>query len=515
MANLNALGALFNNRFMSESEGDLVSSLHNRDEQRLTHLRINWDFYEGRHPAYFRRMEAEDNQRFQQRQSKAFVDNFCRAVVDKSVSYLYGQGHKIIRRFSDPKVSKFMKANYDFNDIPNFMINASTMGGVEGNALVKNVFVDSRTVEGFKPEATPAEIKEYGRVRHVLISGLRYVPIYPVYDYTRLTGIVLQYEEDNYSGSQELEVLLGKKFERKEVLEYISDTEWLRWERIPAKSNDWKQVSTNPGTEYENKNPYGSLAVVFTEFENLPLPNCHEGLSDIDDVVNLNLQLDERQTDLSYTIIHHIWPMLVLTGAQLGEFKRTPKSVLEIPAGASADYLTWDNKIEAALKFIGELKQSISRLSSIPAISWGELGDIGNLRSGAALRVAFAPAIEKTQRKQKTYGRGEKQLAMGTLKMYEFHTGTKFTDYEMELKYPDDFVPTDELNDAQIMTMLINSGVLLRKDVIAKLYPDLDEAGITEKQTKITAELEKFKEVTAKISELPVATSEKKSIEQE
>ena len=84
----------------------------------------------------------------------------------------------------------------------------------------------------------------------------------------------------------------------------------------------------------------------------------------------------------------------------------------------------------------------------------------------------------------------------------------------MELKYPDDFVPTDELNDAQIMTMLINSGVLLRKDVIAKLYSNLTEPEIEQKQNEIMGELKNFKDVTAKIP-LVAKTPEMKSMEQE
>src|SRR3989337_2007686 len=134
MATVNILGGLFNNKLLGDFAPSLLISLHKQGDERFAYLMRNWDFYEGRQAGYFRRMEAEDNTRFRERQNKAFVDNFCRAVVDKSVSYLYGQGQKIVRRFTDPKVSEFMAKNYEFNDVNSFMINLSTMAGVEGNA---------------------------------------------------------------------------------------------------------------------------------------------------------------------------------------------------------------------------------------------------------------------------------------------------------------------------------------------------------------------------------------------
>lgn len=498
------------------SRDNILLSLQANKDQRDLYLKTHWDFYEGRHQAYFRQFEAEDDRKFRKRLNNALIDNFCRAVVDKSVSYLYGQGEKIVRRFKDPKASELMRTVYEFNDMPNFMTNVATMGGVEGNALIKRTFVDSRTDEPFEGGVTTEDKIKYGVIKYLLISGLIYTPVYRLQDYNKLTGIILNYIEDNFSGVTQIDQLLEKKFTRTEVLEFTSNEQWLRWERDPDEPNsNWKQVQVNPGTAFENKNPYGSLDVVYTEFENLPLPNVHEGQSDLDDLLNLNLMLDERGTDEAYTIIHHVWPILVVIGAQIKDFVRTARSVLQLPIGASAQYLTWDNKIEALQKHRENIIKAISRLAGIPPISWGELGDLGSLRSGAALRVAFAPAIEKTQRKQKTYGRGEKHLARGTMKMWEFHTEQKFSDYSMEMHYPLDFIPTDDLNTAQIAQLELQMGIRARKDEVARRYPDLTADEIDKKVKEIEEETERFSQKSSKLPEILRPSSTQKSAEQE
>src|SRR5574341_113088 len=509
-------GALFNSSVLAESlvNQSIQSLLKTRQEERERYLRIMWDYYHGRHAQYFRRLDAEDDKKFNERQNRAFIDNLCRAVVDKSVSYLYGQGEKIVRRFKKQNVSELMTRVYKYNDMPNFMINTATMGGVEGNCLVKHILVDSRTDQPFLPETTPAEIKEFGIIKYLRFSGMIYTPVYQLQDYTKLTGVILHYWEDKYTGVDEIEQLLNRKSESKEVLEYTTDTEWYRWTRT-AKERDWKEETIFPETEYKNKNPYGKLSTVYTECENLPSPDCHEGVGDLDDIVGLNLHLDERRTDEIYTIIHHIYPILVITGAEIADFIRSAKSILQLPAGAEADYLTWDNKIDAALKVSEELKRSIYRSASLSGISFGESVDMGNLRSGAALRVLFAPAIERTVRKQKSYGRAEKQMAEATLRMWEFHTGETFVNYELEIEYPQDFVPSDELNEAQIESIDLDNGVRSRMDVIAKKHPNLTNDEVKQKFAQCMDELEMVAQMKPQKQPGITKTPEQKMAEQE
>lgn len=455
----------------------------------------NWDMYQNRHEQYFKRRLDEAQTIFDYRKTNAIKSNLCGFTVDLSARYLYGKSSKIVRRFSENTTTNDkMRALVDKFHLESFLLDAAKKASIYGEAIVRLVPVDEDTNLQVDKVTTPTTYPH-----PVLMEPVRtYVK---KNRFGNIAAVVSQYFSTDYA--------TGKKYSLTELV--VDDSRWV-----------WRSEGTmelllyekNVGTSFaasmqsstllsSSENPY-KLANEFVHFIN------NEDLkSDISEILDLNIALDEALTDKQHFFAKHGWPQLV-SEVSLQNVSYSPNKIWEISPDIDdkkkvldrLGFLTWDGKMEDHAKYIKNLERNIMILSNTAAISTGDLEAIGQLRSGAALITAHSVAIHKTESKQIIWDDNEKRLyyALAAMDAF-FHSEKKdgrFPELEPEIRFPKDFVPGAELERVQIQQMQFNSHLKPLEDIIEEEYGDISPEQVKEKYDKIMKDAEQIVDSTRK-----------------
>lgn len=98
-------------------------------------------------------------------------------------------------------------------------------------------------------------------------------------------------------------------------------------------------------------------------------------------------------------------PMVIVHGKIIGFAKKGEQGkVLELEAGAAAEYLTWESAPESIKMELENLVQQIFDTSSTPMITFDKLSGLGAY-SGIALRMLFLQAHMKASDHEETFGK--------------------------------------------------------------------------------------------------------------
>jgi hypothetical protein len=171
-------------------------------------------------------------------------------------------------------------------------------------------------------------------------------------------------------------------------------------------------------------NPLGEIPIV--HISNLPVAGSPWGMSDIQDIVMLNREYNEKANDISDIINYHAAPVTVITGARASNLEMGAKQTWSIPnKDAKITNLLFDPQgIEAAIKFLEVLKRAMHEMTGVPVTALGEEQAISNT-SGVALAIQYQPLMNRFQLKKTQYGEGfaeVNRLALKTLYMKEPET---------------------------------------------------------------------------------------------
>jgi SPP1 family phage portal protein len=154
------------------------------------------------------------------------------------------------------------------------------------------------------------------------------------------------------------------------------------------------------------------------------------GLSDIKDVETLIDEFNERASDLSNTLQYNSNPLLKLINCtmdkeQLQEMINS--RCIQLPEGAQAEYLVWDQQINAIEKHLERLNDCILTFSCTPKLY--KDNDEGNPMSGISIKMKFSGADLKANNKERNYRLGIKKrirliskiLALTENKVYNYN----------------------------------------------------------------------------------------------
>lgn len=456
-------------------------ALADRAERGMNYLK-NWEMYRGRHEPYFKRRLDEPDNIFAYRKKNAIKNNLCGFTVDLSAKYLYGKASKVIRNFSknkitDASVRDLVKKFY----LAPFMLDSAKKTAVFGEIVVRLVPVDFETglqVTGVTNETTYPQPIVMDPMRTFMVSN----------KWGRLAAIFSQYQSIDYATQQKTVV--------SELV--VSDSRWV-WEAKGSLDTLFinpfigfgERVALTAGTLVSSgANPY-RLTDEFILFK-----NNEDRTSDLDEIMDLNISLDEALTDKQHFFAKHGWPQLV-TEVNLENVTYSPNKIWEITPDLDdkkkvldrLGFLTWDGKMADHAAFVKNLERTIMIISQTAQISTGDLESIGQLRSGAALITAHSVAIHKTEAKQITWNQNELMFyeALTCMDSYFHNEDVKgrYPDLDPDIRFPRDFVPGAELERVNIQKAQIDSHFVPLYDVIEENYGNIGEDEINKKRDQI------------------------------
>lgn len=375
----------FQRRVDPQSLSTLLT-LQQSEQRRLQRYSEHWNFYYGRHWNFAR----EDGE-------PLVTLNYFRKLLDKSVSFLVGKGvtytvPEAVELVTLPFIEKVWKDNNE----QGLLFEIGIMGAVSGDVFILFTYEE--------PTAIEKRVNPFskGKVRINLLGSEQVFPTWDPLDITKMTEVRIEtLVADPYL--QRDAVLRGEgsppvqdNTAARSVPGMLRFTQIITADKIIRMRGD-APAEISP-------NILGEIPLV--HIKNLSLPNEYYGLPDGQDLIDLNRELNEKATDISDVVNYHSSPITVITGAKAKQLDRGPKKIWSgLPEGAKVFNLVYEGDMQASQTYMDRVKKTMHELSDVPENALGGEQAISNT-SGVALSMLYRPLIEKTEKKQATYGPG-------------------------------------------------------------------------------------------------------------
>ena len=350
------------------------------EERRLrAAYQLRWAFYLGIQN-YINENEEESIQ---------VIVNYCRAFSNKINDYMFSNvfrysGNSDLWPFIEPIVTDVWSGT----DRAQFGTELGQMGGVTGDAYVK-IWWDT------DPYSTT-----YNTVQFSVIPSSNVIPKWV----PGRTGkdrkmsscrIVTVVHENNEDGGEPNKVVYTTVYYT-DVIQYFKNSTMI--ESVP--------------------NVLGEIPIV--HIQNQPLSGeCH-GVSDIEDILGLQDQINDKVSSIASVIHYHGSPLTLAYGIKKSQIAIGENRILFLPkktSGVDVSNLDRQGNIRESVDFLNLLKEYSHEMSSVPEASLGKMQPISNT-SGVALHMQYQPIVHIVNRKKTTYGPGFVEMTRIGLKMY-------------------------------------------------------------------------------------------------
>lgn len=266
-------------------------------------------------------------------------------------------------------------------------------GGISGDCFVKVVW------EPAAPDIGQAE----PRVRILPLNSSFCFPEWHPHDRSRLLRFKLKYKFWATSAEGTRQVYTYTEILTDSVIEEYVNDELL----------------------YQGENPLGVIPVV--HIPNIPVSGSPWGLADIQDVLSLNREYNEKATDVSDIINYHAAPVTIITGAKASNLEKGSKKVWGgLPTDAKVFNLENGIDLAGPMQYLELLKRAMHEMTGVPESALGQIQPISNT-SGVALAIQYQPMMQR-------YNLKKLQYTVGILKINEFILRT------LALYWPERFV---------------------------------------------------------------------------
>lgn len=338
---------------------------------RLNRYASNWAFYLGHHWSY-RREIGEPQLTF----------NWCQAFSDFLVNFALTNGVNFRSPHATeaivPELLRTVWEEHQPQGKNAIMWELMQQGSVSGDCFIKIAFEDSYT--------DPAGNEHPSRIRILPLNSAFCFPEYHPHDLTRMIRFKMKYR---FWGT----ALEGTR----QVFSYTE-----LW------TEDAMQSFINDELVESNENPLG--VIPYIHISNTKVPSSPWGLSDIQQVTDLNRQYNETATLISDIINYYASPTTVIIGAKANNLERGPKKVWAIPnEKASIQNLELNSQISGPLEYLATLKEKMHELVGIPVTALGQELAISNT-SGVALQLTLLNLMQKFRQKTTQYVAGFQML---------------------------------------------------------------------------------------------------------
>lgn len=360
-----------------------VLGLNPSDRMRLAGIEERWRFYQGLQWS----MPRDDG-------DPLITANLSKMIILKLATWLVGKGIdiKVSEALSDVTLP-ILKEVWKYNKQAAFLLEAAIMAGVTGDCFVMVMWEEPTSVE--------LSLNPYtqGKVRLRLLGSHQAFPQWDPRNREKLVKLrIITEEADNRlpdispNSYGTVEGAHGRPI-RRYVETYTADT--------IEEGYDGEEKITRP-------NALGEIPMV--HWANLVFPNEYYGMSDLDGIIDLQRELNQKLTDQSDIVHIHAAPVTVITGAKSAGLKKGPRAMWAFTnANVKVFHLTSSNSIADIQAYINFIMQLIYDLSGVPEGSLGRIQPVSNT-SAAALQLQFGPLMEAISRKAATMEPGLEKL---------------------------------------------------------------------------------------------------------
>ena len=398
------------------------------------------------------------------------IENDITWRINAMVDFLFGKGVDFVSKSPDEKrrreIERIIKAVFEANGGVEFFQDMAVLGSVYGfvdciirpeqEVLLKAQHSSGKAGSAGTSQSSQFHTPSFNSILQLascigleLIEAPRALPVLDENDYRKINYYIQNfYQQQNQvsEGGGFLSRLLGKRsgaIKRQKICitEIIGPDTWQRYEN--------KQLVS------EGSNPLGVVPVI--HMQNLAQPYYYEGISDVEQLISLQDELNTRLSDRASRITFQSFKMYLAKGIEGFEDKPVSPGRMWCTDNveASIDQFGGDSPSPSENMHISEIREAMDKTSGVTPVVAGILKNkLGNLTSGVALKMTFMGMLSKTMRKQFTYGQGLRrivQMVLRTLDVCGVYA-TEPDDREVEVVFPNP-LPEDaveKLREAQI-----------------------------------------------------------------
>lgn len=434
------------------------------DADRKRRMSDAWHAYRGefQKPLKVDRDQPDDN----------VLVNFCGPIVDKGSSWLFGKPVKIAATETSgdqAKTQKWLDGFWgDDDDKMSLLSDAADNGGVCGQSFVKIIPPRGRMKYPRLVVLDP-EIVRMVTAPDDCSLVLAYIIEYNyAMDYNSGRGSLQKRQIIARIDPDGLAELAG---------EYDLDDTWtitnyMRYTSATGVQGDWQQVGESEVWPYP-------FAPIFTN-KNLPNPNESWGTPDLTpDIIDQNKTLIFILSNLARIIKYHGHPKTWAKGLGAGQISIGVDDLIVLNSpDAQLGVLTPMENFTGILSVIATIMSNIDQQSRVPAVALGRQDQLpqrlGNL-SGVALSLMFQPLIEKTEVKQRLYGKMIREVSRAALVIGGLLNVENMEDCKINLHW-EPLLPVDNLIAAQEALILQQLGISMDTILAGLGYDPQDEA---------------------------------------
>lgn len=328
---------------------------------RLSRYANYWAWYLGHHWAY--RREVGEN---------PLTFNYVRALGDYVTNFTFGKGIT----FRTPPatasiIPSLLKRVWEQdNSKEKVLWEIGQVGGVCGDVFAKVAYEDPYvdTIGRLHP----------GKVRIIPLNPAHCFPEWHQHDRSRLIRFKLKYRfwATGPDGTRQV-------YTYTELITETGIEEYINNEMINARPN-----------------PLGVIPIAHAA--NIPVSGSPWGLSDINDLIPLNREFNEKAVELSDIINYHAAPITVISGARASQLEKGPRKTWTIPKDAKAENLQGLVELEGPMLFLEMVKRGMHEMIGVPEAALGQMQPISNT-SGVALHIQYQPLMNRYGMKKLQY----------------------------------------------------------------------------------------------------------------
>jgi len=424
------------------------------------------------------------------------IENDIAWRINAMVDFLFGKGVSFVSKAPEVgkrrEIEKVIKSVFDANGGVGFFQDMAVLGSVYGfvDCVIRpgeDVVLQINRTNGTGSDSSHVSrasnhFSSFDSILQLascigleLIEAPRALPVLDENDYKKINYYIQNFYQQKNAVSGEgsfLSRLLGGRSEgtnRQSVIvtEIVGPEVWQRYE--------------NKELVGEGVNVLGVVPVV--HIQNIAQPYYYEGLSDVEQLVGLQDELNTRLSDRASRITFQSFKMYLAKGLEGFEDKPVSPGRMWCTdnENATIEQFGGDSASPSENAHISEIREAMDKISGVTPVVAGVLKNkLGNLTSGVALKMTFMGMLAKTTRKQFAYGQGIKQICRMVLELLDKCGvfSTKASERELEVLFPNP-LPEDTMDKLQEAQLKKELGVS-REQILTELGYEL--AGKTDDQ---------------------------------
>lgn len=424
------------------SEKGLAKIVSAEDLKRVQKYSDFWDFYEGYH---WQKLGGTGGK-------MVHTENWCRRFVNKFVyTELNGSFRFKFAEDYEKRILPFLNSVWEDNHKEALMQQVGQNKSVTGDAYIHVVFERPGTFDD------PYSLYPKGRIRLLPVpSGIVFPRYADGYDAEALESVAIIYpQKSRFDGAED------------------------KWIQFIYTKDKVTVIAGESKEEYDNI--YGVIPVF--HFRNLPVGQSNFGVSDLEDIIPLNTQLNLKNGDVSEIIDYHSAPITVIYGASISNLERGANKIWGgLPKDAKVENLELTSDLSASTKFIERLEDTMYKISGVPPIALGGT-DVNSNVSGYAINLAMMPLTDTVIAKRQLTGEVIEAINKLILKigitegLLEGVGDIPVKDLYLHTVEFGGMIPRDSIRELEQLQAEFKLGLVDRREAMARLgKPNIEES---------------------------------------